>query len=87
MKVALITGITSQDGSFLAEFLLEKGYEVHGIKRRASSLNTQRIDHLYQDPHNHSLGRRCSSGSWHYRRYQLSPILSIAEHRAKYCSD
>ncbi|NTV05215.1 MAG: GDP-mannose 4,6-dehydratase [Chlorobiaceae bacterium] len=51
MKVALITGITGQDGSYLAELLLEKGYEVHGIKRRASSLNTQRIDHLYQDPH------------------------------------
>jgi GDPmannose 4,6-dehydratase len=51
MKKALITGITGQDGSYLAEFLLEKGYEVHGIKRRASSLNTQRIDHLYQDPH------------------------------------
>lgn len=51
MKKALITGITGQDGSYLAELLLEKGYEVHGIKRRASSLNTQRIDHLYQDPH------------------------------------
>jgi len=51
MKVALITGITGQDGSYLAEFLLEKGYEVHGIKRRASSLNTQRIDHLYRDRH------------------------------------
>ena len=50
-KVALITGITGQDGSYLAEFLLEKGYEVHGIKRRASSFNTQRIDHLYQDQH------------------------------------
>ncbi len=50
-KVALITGITGQDGSYLAEFLLKKGYEVHGIKRRASSFNTQRIDHLYQDPH------------------------------------
>jgi GDPmannose 4,6-dehydratase len=50
-KVALITGITGQDGSYLAEFLLEKGYIVHGIKRRASSLNTQRIDHVYQDPH------------------------------------
>ncbi|MBK1870564.1 GDP-mannose 4,6-dehydratase [Aestuariivirga sp. YIM B02566] len=48
---ALITGITGQDGSYLAEFLLGKGYEVHGIKRRASSINTQRIDHLYQDPH------------------------------------
>ena len=52
MKTALITGITGQDGSYLAEFLLEKGYEVHGIKRRASSLNTQRIDHIYEDPHN-----------------------------------
>ena len=51
MKRALITGITGQDGSYLAEFLLNKGYEVHGIKRRASSLNTQRIDHIYQDPH------------------------------------
>ena len=51
MKRALITGITGQDGSYLAELLLEKGYEVHGIKRRASSFNTNRIDHLYQDPH------------------------------------
>jgi GDPmannose 4,6-dehydratase len=50
-KVALITGITGQDGSYLAEFLLGKGYKVHGIKRRASSFNTQRIDHVYQDPH------------------------------------
>ena len=52
MKKALITGITGQDGSYLAEFLLKKGYEVHGIKRRSSSFNTQRIDHLYEDPHN-----------------------------------
>ncbi len=50
-KVALITGITGQDGSYLAEFLLEKGYTVHGIKRRASSFNTARVDHIYQDPH------------------------------------
>jgi GDPmannose 4,6-dehydratase len=50
-KVALITGITGQDGSYLAEFLLDKGYTVHGIKRRASSFNTQRVDHIYQDPH------------------------------------
>lgn len=50
-KVALITGITGQDGSYLTEFLLEKGYIVHGIKRRASSFNTERIDHIYQDPH------------------------------------
>jgi GDPmannose 4,6-dehydratase len=51
MKRALITGITGQDGAYLAEFLLDKGYEVHGIKRRSSSFNTERIDHLYQDPH------------------------------------
>jgi GDPmannose 4,6-dehydratase len=51
MKRALITGITGQDGAYLAEFLLKKGYEVHGIKRRSSSFNTDRIDHLYQDPH------------------------------------
>ena len=53
MKIALITGITGQDGSYLAEFLLEKGYEVHGIKRRASSFNTDRIDHIYEDPTMH----------------------------------
>lgn len=51
MKKALITGVTGQDGAYLSEFLLKKGYEVHGIKRRSSSFNTQRIDHLYQDPH------------------------------------
>ena len=50
-KKALITGVTGQDGSYLAEFLLDKGYEVHGIKRRASSFNTQRVDHIFQDPH------------------------------------
>ena len=50
-KRALVTGVTGQDGSYLAEFLLEKGYEVHGIKRRASSFNTQRVDHIYEDPH------------------------------------
>ena len=50
-KKALITGVTGQDGSYLVEFLLHKDYEVHGIKRRSSSLNTQRVDHLYQDPH------------------------------------
>ena len=51
MKRALITGITGQDGSYLAELLLAKGYEVHGVVRRASTFNTSRIDHLYQDPH------------------------------------
>ena len=53
-KIALITGITGQDGSYLAEFLLEKGYEVHGIKRRASYFNTDRIDHIYEDPSKNS---------------------------------
>ena len=53
MKIALITGVTGQDGSYLAEFLLEKGYEVHGIKRRSSSFNTERIDHIYDDPSVH----------------------------------
>ncbi|MBT5399850.1 NAD-dependent epimerase/dehydratase family protein, partial [bacterium] len=51
MKTALITGITGQDGAYLAEFLLNKGYQVHGIKRRSSSFNTERIDHLYTDQH------------------------------------
>ena len=50
-KKALITGVTGQDGSYLVEFLLKKNYEVHGIKRRSSSFNTQRVDHLYEDPH------------------------------------
>jgi GDPmannose 4,6-dehydratase len=54
-KIALITGITGQDGSYLAEFLLEKGYTVHGLKRRASSFNTQRIDHIYQDQHQNNV--------------------------------
>jgi GDPmannose 4,6-dehydratase len=54
-KTALITGVTGQDGAYLAEFLLAKGYEVHGVKRRASSFNTDRIDHLYQDPHEEDL--------------------------------
>ena len=50
-KKAFITGITGQDGAYLAEYLLKKGYEVHGMKRRSSLFNTDRIDHLYQDPH------------------------------------
>lgn len=62
MKKALITGITGQDGSYLAELLLEKGYEVHGIKRRASSFNTQRIDHIYQDPHDKVNGLKLHYG-------------------------
>ena len=62
MKKALITGITGQDGSYLADFLLKKGYEVHGIKRRASSFNTDRIDYLYQDPHEQEVKFRLHYG-------------------------
>ena len=62
MKKALITGITGQDGSYLTEFLLEKGYEVHGIKRRSSSLNTQRLDHIYQDPHSENVNLKLHYG-------------------------
>lgn len=62
MKKALITGITGQDGAYLSEFLLAKGYEVHGIKRRASSFNTERIDHLYQDPHERDVRMRLHYG-------------------------
>ena len=69
-KVALITGITGQDGSYLAEFLLSKGYEVHGIKRRASSFNTQRIDHIFQNLHS-----KQSSFYLHYG--DLADSLSI----------
>src|SRR3569833_951762 len=61
-KRALITGITGQDGAYLAELLLGKGYEVHGIKRRASSFNKDRIDHLYQDPHERNIRLRLHYG-------------------------
>src|SRR5437868_8298202 len=62
MKKALITGITGQDGSYLAELLLGKGYEVHGIKRRSSLFNTDRIDHLYQDPHEEKINLKLHYG-------------------------
>ena len=62
-KVALITGITGQDGAYLAEFLLDKGYEVHGIKRRTSLFNTQRIDHLYKDPHDADRRLGCTTAT------------------------
>jgi GDPmannose 4,6-dehydratase len=62
-KVALITGVTGQDGAYLAEFLLKKGYEVHGIKRRSSSFNTDRIDHLYQDPHVDGASSSCTTAT------------------------
>ena len=65
-KTALITGITGQDGSYLAELLLEKGYEVHGIKRRASSFITARVDHLYQDPHERGPGGELPHFQLHY---------------------
>src|ERR1700704_2161522 len=61
-KVALITGITGQDGAYLAELLLNKDYTVHGIKRRSSSLNTERIDHLYRDPHEQNVNFRLHYG-------------------------
>lgn len=62
MKTALITGVTGQDGSYLAEFLLEKSYDVHGIKRRSSSFNTERIDHIYEDPSIHDNRSRLHYG-------------------------
>ena len=61
-KVALITGITGQDGAYLAEYLLAKGYSVHGVKRRSSLFNTDRIDHLYQDPHDRDVRLRLHFG-------------------------
>ena len=65
-KVALITGVTGQDGAYLAEFLLAKNYIVHGVKRRSSSFNTQRVDHLYVDPH--VRGRQVLSALWRHDR-------------------
>jgi len=64
MKKALITGITGQDGSYLAEFLLHKGYEVHGLIRRASTFNTERIDHIYRDPHDPNAPNARPSFAW-----------------------
>src|SRR5687767_8180896 len=71
MSKALITGITGQDGAYLAEFLLEKGYEVHGIKRRSSLFNTQRVDHLYVDPHE-------PDGRFHLHYGDLNDGLNLA---------
>lgn len=62
-KIALITGVTGQDGAYLAEFLLSKGYQVHGIKRRTSLFNTDRIDHLFQDPHVSMVGLSFITGT------------------------
>jgi len=80
MKRALITGITGQDGAYLAEFLLEKGYQVHGIKRRASSLNTARIDHLYQDPHEPQLRFRLHYGDMTDANSLVRVIQKIQPH-------
>ena len=74
MKKALITGITGQDGSYLAELLLEKGYQVHGIIRRSSSFNTGRIDHLYQDPHKENVNLFLHYGDLSDSSYTNSPI-------------
>ena len=63
-KRAVITGITGQDGSYLAELLLDKGYEVHGLIRRSSSINTARIDHLYRDPHDPEAACSCTTPTW-----------------------
>lgn len=81
MKRALVTGITGQDGAYLAEFLIEKGYEVHGIKRRASSFNSARIDHLYCDPHESGVRFRLHYGDPSKARRQLGwePRISFEE--------
>ena len=79
---ALITGITGQDGAYLTELLLEKGYEVHGIKRRASLFNTDRIDHLYQDPHDRDIRLRLHYGdltdstNLMMQHLKLNPLVS-----------
>jgi GDPmannose 4,6-dehydratase len=78
MKRALITGITGQDGSYLAELLLSKGYEVHGIIRRSSTFNTQRIDHIYQDPNDHNARLFLHHGDLSSTEWILSLIYSLA---------
>ncbi|MEP0761634.1 MAG: GDP-mannose 4,6-dehydratase, partial [Chloroflexota bacterium] len=77
-KTALITGITGQDGSFLTEFLLSKGYEVHGVIRRSSSFNTDRIDHIYRDPHNSGVRMKLHYGDLSDAN-SLQRILEIAQ--------
>jgi len=74
-KVALITGITGQDGSYLAEFLLERGYEVHGIKRRASMFNTQRIDGIFEDPHKENQKLILHYGDLYARQAGINKIV------------
>ncbi len=82
MKRALITGITGQDGSYLAELLLSKGYEVHGIIRRSSTFNTQRIDHIYQDPNDPNARLFLHHGDLSSTEWILSLIYSLAPGRA-----
>ena len=81
-KRALITGITGQDGSYLAELLLAKGYEVHGIVRRSSSFNTDRIDHLYQDPHESGVGSSPTTATCATRRAGRSSSTSCSPTRS-----
>jgi GDP-mannose 4,6-dehydratase len=86
-KTALITGVTGQDGAYLAEFLLDKGYRVHGIKRRTSLFNTDRIDHLYQDPHEKDRrfvlhhGDMTDSRAWCASSSRCSPTRSTTSPR------
>jgi GDPmannose 4,6-dehydratase len=75
-KVALITGITGQDGAYLAEFLLKKGYVVHGLKRRSSLFNTDRIDHLYQDNHENNVNLKCRLGEVRLGQVLLGEVRS-----------
>ena len=83
-KRALITGITGQDGSFLTELLLEKGYEVYGIIRRSSSFNTDRIDHLYQDPHEPGTRLRLVYGDLNDSSSLNTLIRQIRQHEAEH---
>ena len=91
-KRALITGITGQDGSYLAELLLSKGYEVHGLIRRASTFNTDRIDHIYQDPHGRTSGSSCTSATSPTGRgsspcsARSSPTRSTTSPRSRTCA-
>ena len=85
MKKALITGVTGQDGAYLAEFLLAKGYEVHGIKRRASSFNTARIDHLYQDPHDPSRRFCLHYGDMWFKRYSHKKSIILLRKATSPC--
>ncbi len=83
MKKALITGITGQDGSYLTEFLLSKGYEVHGIIRRASTFNTRRLDHIYRDPHNAATkcGCTCTTATLAVRSRHVLPACNRRRRR------